>query len=120
MCFSQVKRKELREKHPNESVGEIAKILGSKWKQLSEEERVPFDDMAKVERDRYDQEMDAYRQSRTGGVTSSAKRPAKKAAAAPQKRGRKPKKAAIVEEIEEEDEEEEEEEEEEDEDSSSD
>ncbi len=105
MFFSQETRAEIKKDSPGASVGEVAKELGKRWKKMSVDDRVPFEEMAKTDRERYLQEMTEYKESGGGPSTGGGRK-------SPQKRGRKPKKTvAIVEDDDEEDEEEEEEEE---------
>ena len=107
MFFSQETRAEIKKGNAGASVGEVAKELGKRWKKMELNERAPFEEMAKSDRDRYLQEITEYRE---GGSSASGGRKS------PQKRGRKAKKTVAI--VEEEDDEDEEEEEEEDEDSS--
>lgn len=109
MYFSKEKRPIIKGQDDSLSIGDVAKKLGSLWKMLAPEQRTPYDELAKEDRERYLQEMEVYRRSLGGG--SGSKGASKKKAAAPQKRGRKPK--VVVEEEEDEDEEDEEDEEEE-------
>lgn len=60
LFFSFEKRKELRENHPEWSISEVSKELGSMWRAMSAEEKQPY--VEKAERDvrRYREEMKDY------------------------------------------------------------
>ena len=61
MFFSQAKRPKLREQNPSASVGDIAKQLGAAWKIMTAEQKKPYEDQAKKDRERYDSEMEQYK-----------------------------------------------------------
>ncbi len=61
MFFSQVKRPKLRETNPGAGIGEIAKQLGAAWKIMTPEQKKPYEEMAKKDRKRYDEQMEAFR-----------------------------------------------------------
>ena len=111
MFFSQEKRPKIMKENPGASVGDIAKKLGGLWSMMTPDQKAPYEDQAKADRERYEKEMKEYRKSGGGGAAAGtgSKQQGKKV---PQKRGRKPKKP-VVEEVEEDEEEDDEEEEEE-------
>jgi hypothetical protein len=61
--------------HPSSSIslltapGDVGKILGEKWKELTEKERKPYDEKARVDKERYETEKARYQ-----GVSVSASR----------------------------------------------
>ncbi|CAH8532095.1 unnamed protein product [Dicrocoelium dendriticum] len=61
-CFVQVIREEHRKKHPIENVlfSEFSKKCAEKWKQMTAEQRRCFDEMAKLDLDRFNHEMSVY------------------------------------------------------------
>ena len=61
MFFSSAKRPKLREQNPSASVGEIAKQLGAAWKIMTAEQKAPYDEQTKKDRERYEHEMELYR-----------------------------------------------------------
>lgn len=65
MHFCAYKRPTLRklEKNQNATVGDIAKQLGALWKMMTDDQKKPFEEKAAADRTRYDQEMQAYRES---------------------------------------------------------
>ncbi|XP_057751400.1 high mobility group B protein 6-like [Arachis stenosperma] len=46
----------------NKSVVEVAKITGEEWKNMTEEQKRPYEEMAKKKKEQYVQEMEAYKQ----------------------------------------------------------
>ncbi|EGU11435.1 Non-histone chromosomal protein [Rhodotorula toruloides ATCC 204091] len=99
MHFSQDQRSVVKEENPDvtfvghcESIGEIGKILGAKWKELPEDERKPYEEKASADKSRYEKEKAAY----------DAENPDAAAAAKPAKK-KAPKKAKKVESEEEDD-----------------
>lgn len=50
MFFSQAKRKEVKEENPDASFGEIGKMLGAAWKEVSDADKKPFEDQAKADK----------------------------------------------------------------------
>lgn len=61
MFFSRAKRPKLRERNPGASVGELAKQLGAAWKIMTPEQKVPYEEEARDDRLRYEDEMEKYR-----------------------------------------------------------
>lgn len=52
------------------SPGDVGKILGEKWKELTEKERKPYDEKARVDKERYETEKARY-QSVSGSASAS-------------------------------------------------
>ncbi|XP_022136932.1 high mobility group B protein 13 [Momordica charantia] len=48
----------------NKNILEVAKLAGEEWKNMTEEQRVPYEEMAKKNRDKYTQEMEIYKQKK--------------------------------------------------------
>ena len=44
--------------------GQVGKVLGERWKALSSQERTPYEDKAKADKERYDAEKASYAVSR--------------------------------------------------------
>nr|AAR08136.1 high mobility group box protein HMGB2 [Suberites domuncula] len=57
LFFCSEERPKMKEKNPGSSVGDLAKLLGAKWKGMSEDDKQPFSDMAQDDKDRYNDEM---------------------------------------------------------------
>ncbi|VDN09642.1 unnamed protein product [Dibothriocephalus latus] len=72
-CFVQVIREKYRSQHPNDNIifSEFAKKCAEKWRQMSPEERDPFDEMCRLDVKRYNHEMGEYIQSGGGGGSLS-------------------------------------------------
>lgn len=51
---------QVREENPESGLGQIQKIIGEKWKALSAEEKVKYEEEAKKDKIRYNEEMEAY------------------------------------------------------------
>jgi len=59
--YAKDERPNVRSINPDFSVGEVAKELGRKWNELTEEQKSPYEKSAEEDRARYDVEMKAYR-----------------------------------------------------------
>lgn len=70
MLFVKDKRSEIAEKNPDASFAEIGKLLGTAFKALDESEKTKYDDMVAEDKERYAQEMKAYKEKQN--VTSAA------------------------------------------------
>jgi len=60
MFFSQDWRERVKTENPDASFGELGKILGAKWKEITEAEKKPYNDMAVKDKGRYDKEKKDY------------------------------------------------------------
>ncbi|EFP78745.1 Non-histone chromosomal protein 6 [Puccinia graminis f. sp. tritici] len=63
MYFSQDWRERIKTENPDVSFGEIGRLLGLKWKGLSEEEKKPYEDMASRDKKRHEAEKAEYERS---------------------------------------------------------
>ena len=106
MFFSNAKRPKIKSQNPEASIGEIAKQLGAAWNVMTPEQKKPYEEEAKKDKQRY---LDEMQRCKEGG-----KVPSKGATSRKSSKKSKP----IVEPEDDEDEDEEEEEEEDEEDSS--
>ncbi|TYH01069.1 hypothetical protein ES288_A09G028200v1 [Gossypium darwinii] len=70
MFFSQVERENIKKTNPGASFAEVSRILGEKWKKLSEEEKEPYEAKAKVDKRRYDVERNAYKNPQPMNIDS--------------------------------------------------
>ncbi|CEM12651.1 unnamed protein product [Vitrella brassicaformis CCMP3155] len=50
------RRPEVKEENPTMAFGEIAKLLGAEWKEMSDEDKQPYKDQAAEDKERYEQE----------------------------------------------------------------
>ncbi|KAF2280266.1 uncharacterized protein EI97DRAFT_455174 [Westerdykella ornata] len=60
MFFANEQREKVREENPGIKFGEVGKLLGEKWKSLSEKQRAPYDAKAAADKKRYEEEKAAY------------------------------------------------------------
>ncbi|XP_010422046.1 PREDICTED: high mobility group B protein 13 [Camelina sativa] len=60
-------------KGDNKSVVEVAKMTGEEWKSLSEEQKAPYDQMAKKNKEIYLQEMEGYKRTKEEEAMSQKK-----------------------------------------------
>lgn len=58
--FAAEKRPEIKAEDPSLSITEQAKKIGSLWKDLSAEEKVPYEKIAEKDKERYLKEMEEY------------------------------------------------------------
>ncbi|KAL6939669.1 Non-histone chromosomal protein 6 [Hanseniaspora osmophila] len=60
MFFANENRDIVRAENPGISFGQVGKMLGEKWKQLSEDEKAPYDAKAGADKKRYESEKQLY------------------------------------------------------------
>ncbi|OQE28400.1 hypothetical protein PENSTE_c003G10093 [Penicillium steckii] len=60
MFFANDNRDKVREENPGITFGQVGKMLGDKWKALSESERKPYDQKAAADKKRYEEEKAKY------------------------------------------------------------
>ena len=60
MYFSTAKRSEIKEANPDASFGDIGKLVGAAWKELSDDKKVKWEEKAKEDKARYAKEMSNY------------------------------------------------------------
>ncbi|KAL5448602.1 Non-histone chromosomal protein 6 [Paraphaeosphaeria minitans] len=60
MFFANDQRDKVREENPGIKFGEVGKMLGEKWKTLSEKQRQPYEAKAATDKKRYEEEKIAY------------------------------------------------------------
>ena len=76
-------RPQVKEQHPDMKVTEMAKVMGSKWKELSADEKQKYVDMATEDKARYQREKAAWDLEHPDQAKPAPKKRATKAAAAP-------------------------------------
>ncbi|KAI6661370.1 high mobility group (HMG)-box containing transcription factor [Oopsacas minuta] len=69
--FCQKIRPTFRGQDPKASVGELAKKLGAEWQQYSQEEKAPYEDMARKDKKRYEREMEIFKSDGKKGANSA-------------------------------------------------
>ena len=72
MFFSQEMRPKVKEENAEASFGELGKLIGVAWKNVSEEEKKKYEDMNKEDKERYDKEMAAYKAKKKSEPTKPA------------------------------------------------
>jgi hypothetical protein len=60
MFFANEQRDTVREENPGISFGQVGKVLGDKWKALSEKQREPYEKKAAADKKRYEEEKAKY------------------------------------------------------------
>ncbi|KAF2598112.1 hypothetical protein F2Q68_00011775 [Brassica cretica] len=61
MYFSQMERDNIKKSNPGIGFGDIGKVLGDKWRQMSAEEKEPYEAKAQVDKKRYKDEISDYK-----------------------------------------------------------
>ncbi|KAL2222860.1 nucleosome binding protein [Thermoascus aurantiacus ATCC 26904] len=60
MFFANEMRETVREENPGISFGQVGKILGERWKALTDEQRRPYEEKALADKKRYEDEKASY------------------------------------------------------------
>ncbi|KAH8905570.1 hypothetical protein BR93DRAFT_929833 [Coniochaeta sp. PMI_546] len=60
MFFANEQRDNVREENPGVTFGQVGKILGERWKALSDKQRTPYEAKAAADKKRYEDEKQAY------------------------------------------------------------
>ncbi|GES58528.1 non-histone chromosomal protein 6 [Aspergillus terreus] len=60
MFFANENRDKVREENPGITFGQVGKMLGEKWKALSEDDRRPYEEKAAADKKRYEDEKASY------------------------------------------------------------
>ena len=61
MFYSNSIRPELKEENPELGIGDIAKKIGARWQEMKDDQKKKYQDMAATDKERYEEEMTAYR-----------------------------------------------------------
>ena len=61
LFFSNEKRNQLRTDHPELKMTDISSKLGELWRNMSDEERAPYVEKSKEDRDRYKSQQNEFR-----------------------------------------------------------
>ena len=77
-------RERVKAENPDLKITEMAKVIGAKWKALSDDEKQKYNDMAEKDKERYAAEKATWDEEHPGEAKPSPKKraPKKKAAAA--------------------------------------
>ncbi|WFC97931.1 Non-histone chromosomal protein 6 [Malassezia yamatoensis] len=60
MFFSQDWRERVKTENPDAGFGDVGRLLGTKWKEMSDDEKKPYVDMASRDKERAEAEKAAY------------------------------------------------------------
>ncbi|WFD29567.1 Non-histone chromosomal protein 6 [Malassezia sp. CBS 17886] len=60
MFFSQDWRERVKTENPDAGFGDVGRLLGTKWKEMSDEDKKPYNDMADRDKTRAESEKAAY------------------------------------------------------------
>ncbi|KAB8202878.1 NHP6B like protein [Aspergillus parasiticus SU-1] len=60
MFFANDNREKVREENPGISFGQVGKMLGERWKALTETQRRPYEEKAAADKKRYEEEKAQY------------------------------------------------------------
>mmetsp|Transcript_2189 Transcript_2189/g.3377 ORF Transcript_2189/g.3377 Transcript_2189/m.3377 type:complete len:181 (+) Transcript_2189:64-606(+) len=61
IIFSNVARNEIKAENPETPVTEVMRIIGERWRAMSAEDKLPFEEMSARDKMRYESEMSAFR-----------------------------------------------------------
>uniref|UniRef100_A0A060SYZ3 ARAD1A15532p n=1 Tax=Blastobotrys adeninivorans TaxID=409370 RepID=A0A060SYZ3_BLAAD len=64
MFFANEQRENVRNDNPGISFGQVGRVLGERWKALSEAEKKPYEEKAEADKKRYEEEKAAYNASK--------------------------------------------------------
>ncbi|KAK4962129.1 Non-histone chromosomal protein 6 [Elasticomyces elasticus] len=60
MFFANDQRDKVRDENPGIKFGEVGKMLGERWKSLSDKQKTPYEAKAAADKKRYEEEKAAY------------------------------------------------------------
>ncbi|KAI9653785.1 MAG: Non-histone chromosomal protein 6 [Alyxoria varia] len=60
MFFANDQRDKVRSDNPNMKFGEVGKVLGERWKALTDAQKAPYEKKAAADKKRYEEEKAAY------------------------------------------------------------
>ncbi|KAF2487928.1 high mobility group box domain-containing protein [Neohortaea acidophila] len=60
MFFANDQRDKVRDDNPGIKFGEVGKLLGEKWKALTDKQKAPYEAKAAADKKRYEEEKAAY------------------------------------------------------------
>jgi len=60
MFFANDQRDNVREENPGISFGQVGKVLGDRWKALSDKDKIPYEKKAQADKKRYEDEKAKY------------------------------------------------------------
>lgn len=72
MFFSKENRALIKEANPDATFGDIGKLVGQQWKELSDKQKMPYVKKAAKDQERAKQELTEYREKTEAGVPEEA------------------------------------------------
>lgn len=60
MYFANENRDIVRSENPEISFGQMGKLLGERWKSLNDQDKLPYENKAKIDKERYYNEKELY------------------------------------------------------------
>jgi structure-specific recognition protein 1 len=66
MLFSNDVRAAVKGENPGLSVTELSKVIGAKWREMSAEDKEPYEEKARKDKQRFTEETKAYKASKAG------------------------------------------------------
>ncbi|PHZ10334.1 HMG-box [Rhizopus microsporus ATCC 52813] len=70
--YCRMERDNIKDEVPNESLGEVTRLLGQKWKALTKEEKQKYYDLYKKEQEEYESAMKSYTAAGGGAEGAAA------------------------------------------------
>merc|ERR1719386_269249 len=61
MFFSIEQRPAVQKANKSMGIAEISKVLGAKWRGMSDSDKVPYENKAKIDKQRYEKEMKTFK-----------------------------------------------------------
>jgi structure-specific recognition protein 1 len=71
MFFTGENREKIKAENPDLTFGELAKKIGEAWKEMSAEDKVPYEEMAAADKERFKTETAAYEQMKAEALAMS-------------------------------------------------
>mmetsp|Transcript_3130 Transcript_3130/g.9594 ORF Transcript_3130/g.9594 Transcript_3130/m.9594 type:complete len:200 (+) Transcript_3130:143-742(+) len=72
LCFCREYRESVKAEFPDKQMTDIQKVLGERWNQTTDEEKIPFNQQAQADRRRYDDEMLKFAQMQKATAAAAA------------------------------------------------
>ena len=78
LLFSGEKRAAIKDANPEAGLGDVAKLIGKAWGEVSEEDKAPYNEQAAKLKEKYKEDVDAWRVKRVAEGHESDEEPSKK------------------------------------------
>ncbi|GAV70260.1 LOW QUALITY PROTEIN: HMG_box domain-containing protein/SSrecog domain-containing protein/Rtt106 domain-containing protein, partial [Cephalotus follicularis] len=70
MFFSQMERENIKKSNPGIAFTDVGRVLGDKWKKMSEEEKEPYEAKARADKKRYKDQISGYKNPQPMNIDS--------------------------------------------------